>query len=146
MTVLPAMTTVEFQFGIGREFVVTFVTAVWAATESQESPAILMLRSCSAFPLKSSDLEHCTGVLPGSICVGRSTTVSNRLEHIYDIGDVGERMRRRLRPVRPAVPEWRVQCGELVGEGGAGSLDCLQGGVSEPQRVVGEVDDVARGG
>ena len=53
LMVLPARTTVVFQFGTGREFVVTFVIAVPARLDSHESPVILMPRICSALPEKS---------------------------------------------------------------------------------------------
>ena len=53
LIVLPATTTVVSQFGIGREFVVTFVTAVPAMLDSHESPVIRMPRSCSALPDRS---------------------------------------------------------------------------------------------
>src|ERR1035441_1286312 len=59
----PRMETVEFQFGTGRLFVVTLVTAVPATWDRNVSPAILMLRSCSAFPLKSRLLRTALGYM-----------------------------------------------------------------------------------
>src|SRR6185437_3433086 len=55
------MLTVVFQFGTGRKFDVTFVTADEATVDSHESPDIFTPRSCSAFPEKSMFFRHADG-------------------------------------------------------------------------------------
>ena len=50
LTVLPAMTTVLFQFGIGLLFVVTLVIAVPAAIDCHESPSHLHVEELLGIP------------------------------------------------------------------------------------------------
>ena len=74
-------------------------------------------------------------VLAGPVRVGRHGPVGRGRERVDDVRHVGERVRGRLRPVRAAVAERRVEGREPVSERGPARLNG-GGGVGEPQRVA----------